>query len=194
MFAYEPAPSFARAQTGVVLTRPPVHADGSQATVILEDASAAPAAFTPDGAGFVYVSNRSGSQQPWLLPLAGGEARRWSDMSMGNARLWLSRDGREVIFGTEGGTRICAFPAFDPCRAAEILEGPFSADGTMVFAINPNDPRNIMAQPIDGSDPTPLTRFSDKEITDFSLSPDGKQIATTRESRVSDVVLIRGLK
>jgi Tol biopolymer transport system component len=106
-----------------------VNADGSSAAVILQDASTAPATFTPDGAGFVYVSNRSGPQQPWLLPLSGGDARRLSDMSMDNGRLWLSRDGREVIFGTRGGTRICAFPAFDPCRAADIPAGPLSADG-----------------------------------------------------------------
>jgi hypothetical protein len=97
-------------------------------------------------------------------------------------------------FGTRGGMRICAFPAFDPCRAADILAGPLSADGKTVFAIDPNDSRNIVAQPMDGSAPTPLTRFTDKEIADLSLSPDGMQIAITRVSRVSDVVLINGLK
>jgi Tol biopolymer transport system component len=171
-----------------------VNADGSRAVIILQDASTAPAAFTPDGTGFVYVSKRSGPQQPWLLPLSGGEARRLSDMSIDNTRLWLSRGGREVIFGTHGGTRICAFPAFDPCRAVDVVAGPLSADGKTVIAIDPNDPRNILAQPLDGRAPTPLTRFTDKAIFDLSLSPDGKQIAITRESRVSDVVLIKGLR
>jgi Tol biopolymer transport system component len=171
-----------------------MNTDGSGAEVILPDASSAPVTFTPDGAGFVYVSNRSGPQQPWLLPLSGGEARRLSEMSIDNTRLWLSRDGREVIFGTHAGTRICAFPTFDPCRAADVVAGPLSADGKTVIAMDPNDPRNILAQPIDGSTPRPLTRFTDKEVFDLSLSPDGRHLAITRVSRVSDVVLIKGLK
>jgi Tol biopolymer transport system component len=171
-----------------------INADGSGAEVILADASTAPGAFTPDGSAFVYVSNRSGPQQPWLLPLAGGEARRLSEMSIDNRQLWLSRDGREVVFGTQGGTRMCAFPAFDPCRPLAVLPGPISADGKTVFAIDRNDPRNILAQPIDGSAPTPLTRFTDKEVFDLSLSPDGKQIAITRVSRLADVVLMKGLR
>ena len=140
------------------------------------------------------MSNRSGPQQPWLLPLSGGEARRLSEMSIDNTRLWLSLDGHEVIFGTQGGTRICAFPAFDPCRVVGTLAGPLSADRKTAFAIDPNDPRNILAQPLDGSAPTPLTRFANKQIFDLSLSPDGKQIAITRVSLVSDVVLITGLR
>jgi hypothetical protein len=104
------------------------------------------------------------------------------------------RDGREVIFATLGGTRICAYPAFEPRRAANIIAGPLSADGKTVFAIDPNDPRNILAQPLDGSAPAALTRFTDKEIMDLSLSPDGKQMAITRVALVSDVVLIKGLR
>jgi hypothetical protein len=58
----------------------------------------------------------------------------------------------------------------------------------------PNDRRNILAQPLDGGAPTPLTRFTDREIGDFSLSPDGTRTAITRTTRISDVVLIKGLK
>lgn len=171
-----------------------VNADGSGAAVVLQDASAWPMAFTPDGAGLLYVSNKSGHQQPWMLPLLGGEARRLSDLALGADRLGLSADGRQVIFATNDGTQICAFPAFDSCRVVKVIPGPISTDGKTVFAIDPNDPRNILAQPIDAGTPTPLTRFTDKEIQDFSLSPDGSQIAITRTTRVSDVVLIKGLK
>jgi Tol biopolymer transport system component len=171
-----------------------VNTDGSGDAVLLPDALASPSAFTPDGASLVYVSNRSGPQQPWLLPLAGGDARRLSEMYIDSARLWLSRDGREVIFGSQGGTRLCAFPGFDSCRPLKLIAGPLSADGQTVFAVDPRDPRNIVAQPIDGGAPTPLTRFTDKEIADFSLSPDRTQIAISRVSRVSDVVLIKGLQ
>jgi Tol biopolymer transport system component len=171
-----------------------INPDGSGATVILRDASTAPVAFTPDGASFVYVSNRSGPQQPWLLPLSGGDARRLSDVSIDTTRFWLSRDGRQVIFATRDGARICGFPDFDSCRATALVAGPLSADGKTVYAVDPNDPRNILAQPIDGSTPTPLTRFADKEILDLSLSSDGMHLAVTRLTRLSDVVLIKGLR
>jgi Tol biopolymer transport system component len=142
----------------------------------------------------VYISNKSGQQQPWMLPLAGGEPRRLSEVGIGGSRLWLSRDGRQVTFVAVGGTRICAFPDFNPCRLVKVAGGPLSGDGKTMFAVDLNDPRNILAQPIDGGTATPLTRFTDREITDFSLSPDGTRIAITRTTRILDVVLITGLK
>jgi hypothetical protein len=169
-----------------------VNTDGSGTTVLLPG-MVYPGAFTPDGTGLVYLSNTSGPQQPWLLPLGGGEPRRLSDVFVGS-RLWLSRDGRQVIFVTIGETRLCDFPAFASCRTLKLAGGPLSADGRTVFAVDPSDPRNILAQPIDGGPPAQLTSFADKEIADFSLSPDRSRIAITRMSLVSDVVLIKGLK
>ena len=106
----------------------------------------------------------------------------------------VSRDGRQTIFPSPGGTQLCRFPSFDQCRTVNVRSGPLSADGRTVFAINPNDPRNIVAQPIDGGPPTPLTAFTDMTIEDFSLSPDGTRIAITRVMRESDVVLVKGLR
>ena len=170
------------------------NADGSCATVISQDASAVPRAVTPDGSAVICVSNKSGHQQPWLVPLAGGEARRLSDVYIDGAALWLSKDGRQVIFRTNAGTQICGFPGFDQCRGVDVLPGPLSPDGKTVFAVDRNDPTNIFAQPIDGGPRRPLTRFTDKVIEDFSVSPDGTRIALTRTARESDVVLVKGLK
>ena len=78
--------------------------------------------------------------------------------------------------------------------AQDVLPGPLSPDGKTVFAVDRNDPTNIFAQPIDGGPGRPLTRFTDKVIEDFSVSPDGTRIALTRTARESDVVLVKGLK
>ena len=86
------------------------------------------------------------------------------------------------------------FLACNPCGVVNVIAGSLSADGKTVFAVDPNDPRNILAQRIDGGTPKPVTRFTDKQIGDFSLSPDRSPIAITRTTRVSDVVLIKGLK
>jgi eukaryotic-like serine/threonine-protein kinase len=177
---------------GVGLVR--VNADGSGATVIADDAAAGPRAVTPDGAAVLVISNKSGHQQPWLVPISGGEAKRLSDVYIDGGQVWLSQDGRQVIFRTTAGTQICGFPGFDQCRGVKVSVGPLSADGKIVFTLDRNDPTNIFAQPLDGGPRTPVTRFTDKVIQDFSLSPDGTRIALTRTARESDVVLLKGLK
>lgn len=171
-----------------------VNADGSGATVISPDASAIPRAVTPDGTAVLVVSNKSGHQQPWLVPISGGEAKRLSDVYIDGGQAWLSHDGRQVIFRTTAGTQICGFPGFDECRAVKASLGPISADGKTVFTLDRNDPTNIFAQPLDGGPRRPVTRYTDKVIQDFSLSPDGTRIALTRMARESDVVLLKELK
>jgi hypothetical protein len=173
-----------------------VNSDGSGATLLLPSSAIAfPVALTPDGQHLVLVSNAAGPQQPWLLPLDGGEPRRLADINIPAPFMRLSRDGRQTIFPSPDGTQLCRFPTFDQCRTLQgVRSGPFSADGRTVFAIDPTDPRNIIAQPIDGGPPTRLTAFSDMTIEDFSLSPDGSRMAITRAARESDVVLIKGLK
>ena len=171
-----------------------VNADGSDPRLLLEDASATPFAITHDNATLVYQSNREGHQQPWKLTLATAATERIADMSILGGRLWLSPNGGEVIVGTNGGARICAFPSFEPCRATNVIPGPFSADGKTVFAINPQDSANIIEQPLDGDAPRALTQFTDKPIADFSVSPDGTRMAITRGTQISDVVLVNGLE
>jgi hypothetical protein len=172
-----------------------VNSDGSGLTVLLPaSALAFPVAITSDGTGLLYVSNQTGPQQPWLLPLTGGAPRRLAETNMPVPFMRVSRDGQQTIFPSPGGTQLCRFPSFDECRTLNVRSGPLSADGRTVFAVNPNDPRNIIAQPIDGGPPTPLTAFTDMTIEDFSLSPDGTRIAITRVSRESDVVLVKGLQ
>ena len=171
-----------------------VNTDGGNPVVLLADASASPLEVLKDGSGLIYVSNRKGHQQPWLSPLTGGEPRRVSDTYVAGSQFWLTQDGSHVIFKGGTDTQFCSFPAFTDCRALEVFPGPLSADGRTVYAIDPTDPRNLIAQPIDGGKPTPVTRFTDRTIADFSLSPDRTKVAITRMKRESDVVMIKGIR
>jgi hypothetical protein len=172
-----------------------VDVDGSGMTVLLPGSQlTVPVTITPDGESLLMVAMLSGQSQPWLLPLTGGEPRRLAEVFINGAFLYLSRDGTHTTFPSPRGTQLCRFPTFDECRTLPVRPGPLSADGRTVLAINPNDPRNLIAQPIDGSLPRPLTSFTDMTIVDFSLSPDGSRIAITRAERESDVVLIKGLQ
>jgi Tol biopolymer transport system component len=50
---------------------------------------------------------------------------------------------------------------------------------------------NIWVQPLDGTPMRQLTQFNDdRTIVDFSWSPDGRKLAVTRASTLSDVVLL----
>ena len=53
---------------------------------------------------------------------------------------------------------------------------------------------NIWSQPIDGTTPKQLTNFTGDGIVSYDFSRDGKQIAFTRMTNTSDVVLISGFR
>ena len=53
---------------------------------------------------------------------------------------------------------------------------------------------NLIVQPVDGTRPYPLTRFTDRTISDFAFSADGKRLAITRSAAAHDIVLFKGFK
>ena len=61
--------------------------------------------------------------------------------------------------------------------------------GIYFIALN-NGASNIWGQPIDGSPPVQVTDFKDGRTFNFAFSPDGKQLALSRGTFNSDVVLI----
>jgi hypothetical protein len=57
-----------------------------------------------------------------------------------------------------------------------------------------NGVSNLWAQSIDGSPPKQLTNFTTDRIFGFAFSRDGKQLALSRGTQASDVVLISDFK
>ena len=64
-------------------------------------------AFSPDGNSIVFESDRGGTQQLYIMPASGGEARR---MSFGQGRyatpVWSPRGDMIAFTKIEGG-RVC---------------------------------------------------------------------------------------
>lgn len=54
--------------------------------------------WSPDGKSILFESSRSGTQQLWLIDLAGGEARQLTHLSTGAASGTWSRDGKKIAF------------------------------------------------------------------------------------------------
>lgn len=71
--------------------------------------------FSPDGRTLLFLSSRSGTAQPWALPLAGGEAEQIAELQGGVEAAEWSPDGRQVLLlGPSGVER---FRVGDPERA-----------------------------------------------------------------------------
>jgi Tol biopolymer transport system component len=65
---------------------------------------------------------------------------------------------------------------------------------SIAYAVNKADVGNIWSQLIDGGKPKQITNFTSELIGWFDFSRDGKQIAVTRGTSTSDVVLISGIR
>jgi len=57
--------------------------------------------WSADGGALYFLSTRSGSQQVWRLPLAGGEARQVTGLPLDVGNLVVSPDGRHLAFSIE---------------------------------------------------------------------------------------------
>jgi hypothetical protein len=149
----------------------------------------------------VYVSNRTGVQAPWTVPLDGGEA---TEIVAEHANaIDVSPDGRMLAFLTWRGIDgivVCELPRCSNRRELpfpQSVGGPamrFTPDGKELAYIDGSG-RNIWAMPLDGGAPHALTRFAEdpRPILRFAWSRDGR-LAFVRASIEHDVVMLSGLR
>ena len=158
--------------------------------------------FSPDGRWLVYRT-ALGRPTVWKMPAGGGDAvQLTSKTSYGPV---VSPDGKLVayVYRDDGGPFRLAVAPLDggePVRTFALpatYERPlrWTPDGRAVAYLDaPDGVSNILAQPLDGATPLPLTSFTADRILGFAWSPDGKQLALSRGTSRSDVVLIKGLE
>jgi dipeptidyl aminopeptidase/acylaminoacyl peptidase len=84
--------------------------------------------WSPDGSGIYFLSNRSGSNQVWKLPFAGGEATQVTRLPLDVDNVLVSPDGRSIAFSAE------VFPGMSPDETnAELAERTKKKSSGMVF-------------------------------------------------------------
>ena len=67
----------------------------------------------------------------------------------------------------------------------------WTTDGSaVVYVLTSGGVSNLWAQPINGTPPKQLTDFTSERIFRFAFSRDGKQLALSRGTQTSDVILI----
>lgn len=95
------------------------------------------------------------------------------------------------ILGSSGGSPEKSFSI----PSGYSLNARWMPDGrSIVYGINKGGVTNLWAQPIDGGPPRQITNFTSDLIHSFDISRDGKQIAFTKRTGTSDVVLISGFR
>jgi Tol biopolymer transport system component len=162
---------------------------------------------SPDGRWVVFQSARSGSVRVWKVSIDGGEPVPLTDKWTANPT--VSPDGSLIAcFYREGQQNatlkvaIIPFAGGDPVKVLDIpysVSGPaglrWTPDGhALTFIDTINGVSNIWSLPLDGGAPKQLTDFKTDEIFWFDFSRDGRQLALSRGTRTSDVILIRDFR
>ncbi len=157
--------------------------------------------FSPDGRWLIYRTS-FGKRTVWKIPAEGGEPVQLTDKR--SEYPTVSPDGKLVAYFYQDGNapwRIAVAPleggqplkTFDVPATSTPLR--WTPDGRAVAYIDTkNGVSNILAQPLDGGKPKQLTDFKVDRIFWFDFSRDGKQLALSRGTQTSDVVLISNFK
>lgn len=160
--------------------------DGSAPAVQLAPSVEGLPAFTPDGTRVLY--SPQGTNQLWVVPFAGGNARRIASTNLLDG-FAISPDGTRVVLGDRAGSIVRLYSALIDQTSPRIALSPqlhdiplrISADGSRVVYTGSSTFRNeeLYSVPIDGSlapailSP-PLTGF--QSVQEFELAPDGTRV------------------
>ena len=164
---------------------------------------------SPDGRWVVFHSMRSGSLRAWKVSIDGGEPVRLTDKS--TATPTFSPDGNMVAcFYREDQpdarwtkVAIIHFAGGDPIKVLDLPRPSFTSaaglrwtpDGRALTYIDTiNGVSNIWSLPLDGGRPKQLTDFKTDQIFWFDFSRDGNQLALSRGTQTTDVILIRDFR
>jgi eukaryotic-like serine/threonine-protein kinase len=189
-------------------------ADGSNAIRIDDETLALLPQCSPDGKWVTYL--RGPSWIPMRLSVTGDKApeivSQNGAVDFGNA---FSPDGKRIAYVAGSGLpvenpnspsgsqpnqlRVIAFDSgallqqFDWSVAASSPHFAAGADA-VDYVLTRNGVSNIWRQGLTGGTPKRITNFESGQIFDFDWSRDGRQLALTRGSESSDVILISNFR
>jgi hypothetical protein len=153
-------------------------------------------------ADVLFLSNRSGIQSLWMMPIGGGDATQIANFLVGVLGFAVSLDGRLALRTRASTGSVLAICEFPRCTAPRVISGPklaarrlrWTPDSRAVAYVDAETESNIWIEPLDGKPPRQLTHFTDRTITDFAWSADGKRLAIARARTTNDIVLFKGLR
>jgi eukaryotic-like serine/threonine-protein kinase len=177
---------------------------GNQKQLTIDGTNDYHASISPDSRWVVYSAESGGKQYLWKVSIDGGEAVQITNTFTNEPK--ISPDGKWILCSyrkDENSTwryAIIPFEGGEPTKVFDLIgkNGTFrwSPDSRSLYYPRDTHGRisNIWRFPLDGEEPKQLTDFKTEWIYNFALSTDGKQMAYTRGTTTSDVVLISGFK
>ncbi len=165
-------------------------ADAEQLT--FDEASIDAVDVSSDGERVVFNSERSGNQDLWVLPAAGGELQQLTTEPTPDwSPRWSPDDQQIAFYSARSGSRdIWVMPATGgTARQLTTHEATdafpaWSPDGTAIaFNSNRNGNSDIWIMPVEGGEPRQVT---DDRAADFGarFSPDGRWLSFQRQGAV----------
>ncbi len=160
--------------------------------------------FSPYGREVVYNSYDNKSMI-WKVGIDGGQPVQLTDKESSYPR--FSPDGKQLVclyqddpkspakmaILSSGGSPIKSFAL--PIGFDSLSVVRWMPDGrSIVYGITKSGVTNLWSQPVDGGAPKQITNFTSDVLFSFDFSRDGKQLAFSRGSIPSDVILISGFK
>ena len=191
-------------------------ADGSNPIRIADETSAFGPQCSPDGKWVVYM--RGPYWTPVKIPISGAKPPEVlaQDLYVAfNYLLRISPDGKRIMYlaspeppenvsstsATPYQMKVKVIPSdggaalhkFDWPASASVLRWAPAVD-TVEYALTRSGVSNIWQQKLLGGPPKQITNFESGSIFDFDWSRDGRQLALTRGSESSDVILISNFR
>jgi Tol biopolymer transport system component/DNA-binding winged helix-turn-helix (wHTH) protein len=185
-----------------------MNADGTGQQQLTFKYGGSPLLVSPDGKWLYYLSARD--RKLMRISTDGGEEELVWEKSY-NHHFALSPDASRVAFSESRDTRtvISIVSLADkqtintfvvPNEKTGVVQSAWSADGTSLFYIAPDDRLQnyvIWKQPLDGATPIRIIDLGPeglRETKAFAVSPDGRSFAVIQGSWKHDAVLLKGLQ
>jgi Tol biopolymer transport system component len=173
--------------------------DGSNQTQLTSGSAKNYPAISADGKWVFF--NSTEDWHLWRVPIDGGEATQLTDFVAGMPS--VSPDGKTIAcIGRNESKRELLILPFEGGRPIKKLEFfgwmsrlQWTNDGkTVIYAGERNGRSAIIRQSLNGDLLEDPLNLDTDELFDFGYSVDGRSLAITRGSWLSDIVLISGLK
>ena len=159
--------------------------------------------FSADGQWVIYQNSVDGKRTLWKVPVEGGNPIQLTDRP--SVYPIVSPDGNWISCyyraETKSPWKLAIIPiaggephkSFDIPPTVTVLSlVRWTPDGrALAYIDNREGVSNVWSLPLNGSKPARLSDFTTERIFWFDWSRDGKQLALTRGTTTSDVVLVR---
>ncbi len=154
-----------------------------------------------DGRTVIFQRGIYSKPELWTVQIEGGEPSPIGDR--GGKWPALSPEGGRISFFqiTRDEWHIVVRPTDRQTELHRLLVPKNLRESTTVWASpaelyyigDVGNLGNIWSQPINGGEPRQITKFSDRSISGFALSPDRRRLAVVRTEGRSDVILVNSL-